>query len=162
MIITYFQQLPDGKRITNTPLKMAAERKYFMRLKIQTVVQECVAALYDHLIWKYWIFIKTRSYIWDVNSLVILVVFRVAYRWNFDSHWMPIILAWNLIFYAFCQKIEVYLHDGKLAGTVEQTWSFCTPKFDIKDANGVTILKVKGPICTLKCCSDVNFKVGLI
>lgn len=42
---------------------------------------------------------------------------------------------------------------------MEQTWSICTPEFDIKNESGQTLLKIEGPICRYGLCADVEFKV---
>ena len=48
---------------------------------------------------------------------------------------------------------------GNLVGTVEQTWSVCTPEFDVKNESGSTVLKIEGPVCRYGICGDVEFKV---
>lgn len=57
------------------------------------------------------------------------------------------------------QTMEVSAPPGNLIGTIEQQWSFWTPKFVIKDAVGNIVLRIKGPCCTFGLCTDVNFKV---
>lgn len=47
---------------------------------------------------------------------------------------------------------------GETLGFIKQTWSIF-PRFDIQDANGTTILKIEGPLCTISCCADVAFQV---
>lgn len=57
------------------------------------------------------------------------------------------------------QSVEVSAPPGNLIGSVEQTWSVLYPQFAIKNANGDTILLMKGPFCTYSICSDIEFKI---
>jgi len=57
------------------------------------------------------------------------------------------------------QKLEVSSPPGTIVGAVEQEWSFCKPRFRVKDQNGNVVLRIEGPVCTSKCCGDVEFKV---
>ncbi|XP_070539456.1 phospholipid scramblase 1-like [Ptychodera flava] len=61
----------------------------------------------------------------------------------------------------FCclMEIQVYTADGVLLGGVNQTWSLIFPRFDIRNAEDETILKMDGPCCHCRCCSDINFDV---
>ena len=54
--------------------------------------------------------------------------------------------------------MEVSAPPGNVIGTIEQNWSLY-PDFDVKDASGETILKIKGPFCPISCCGDVVFNV---
>jgi len=56
------------------------------------------------------------------------------------------------------QKMEV-LHHGTLMGTIEQKWHPFVPKFDICDGDGNTVLQMKGPVCSLSCCRDINYPI---
>ncbi|XP_065226513.1 phospholipid scramblase 1-like [Planococcus citri] len=59
-----------------------------------------------------------------------------------------------------CQQVlEVYSPPGNLLGTVVERWSFCSPKFDIKNANGDIKYKIKGPVCLTNICGDVEFHI---
>ncbi|GAB6020563.1 Putative UDP-glucuronosyltransferase ugt-50 [Chamberlinius hualienensis] len=66
-----------------------------------------------------------------------------------DSCWFPCCL----------QVIDVYSPPGQLVGRIRQNWSICIPHFTIENANGDTVLKIKGPCCTCSCCGDVEFDV---
>ncbi|KAK7603528.1 hypothetical protein V9T40_003527 [Parthenolecanium corni] len=66
-----------------------------------------------------------------------------------DSCWFPCCL----------QELKVSSPPGHLIGSVEQTWSICTPEFDIKNESGQCVLKIEGPICRYGICGDVEFKV---
>lgn len=44
-------------------------------------------------------------------------------------------------------------------GYVKQEWSILTPKYVIENANHEEVLKIRGPICTCRCCADVDFKI---
>lgn len=58
------------------------------------------------------------------------------------------------------QTIEVSAPPGRYIGTVAQKWSMCYPHFSIKDANGDTVLRIKGPACTYSICgNDVEFRI---
>lgn len=58
------------------------------------------------------------------------------------------------------QELEVFSPPGTLIGYVKQNWTFCRPNFTIYAADKTTpIIKIRGPFCTLKCCSDVKFDV---
>lgn len=92
-----------------------------------------------------------------------------------DSCWFPCCLQVNhvshhklIVHYltfligivSFLQELRVYSPPGRLIGTVEQTWSVCTPEFDIKNESGQCVLKIEGPICRYSICGNVEFKVG--
>ena len=54
------------------------------------------------------------------------------------------------------------MHDnfGNILGYITQQWSLFRPLFKIKNANGETVLRIEGPVCTFSMCgSDVKFKV---
>ncbi|OXA52349.1 phospholipid scramblase 1 isoform X2 [Folsomia candida] len=69
-------------------------------------------------------------------------------------------LACGLCCFPCClQSIAVYAPLGQLAGTVEQEWTWWTPKFTVKNWDGVDIFKIVGPCCTLACFSDVEFQI---
>ena len=57
------------------------------------------------------------------------------------------------------KKMEVCAPPGNLIGTVEQEWSFLTPKFKIKDWNGETVLRIEGPCCNIALCGQSEFQV---
>ncbi|KAF7386806.1 hypothetical protein HZH66_011258 [Vespula vulgaris] len=54
------------------------------------------------------------------------------------------------------QELEVY-SGGILLGSVVQDWTLFRPWFSILNANGDTVLKIKGPL--LRFCVEVDFKV---
>lgn len=56
------------------------------------------------------------------------------------------------------QELEVSSPPGTIVGTIEQQWSIY-PRFTVKDQDGNVILKIKGPLCPISCCGDVDFKV---
>ncbi|XP_065203424.1 phospholipid scramblase 1 [Planococcus citri] len=69
-------------------------------------------------------------------------------------------LACSSCWFPCClQKLQVFSPPGNLVGSVEQTWSICTPEFDVKNESGSTVLKIEGPICRYGICGDVEFKV---
>merc|ERR1712133_254037 len=46
--------------------------------------------------------------------------------------------------------------DGKLLGTIKQQWACCKPKLAVKDSQGKTLFKIKGPCCVVY---NVDFPV---
>eukprot|EP00794_Sanderia_malayensis_P010623 gene10623-11748_t len=48
--------------------------------------------------------------------------------------------------------------DGRLLGTVKQTFAWCLPRFDVLDHNGQVIFNIKGPCCHCS-CNEVPFKI---
>lgn len=66
-----------------------------------------------------------------------------------------------VVFYVI-KTMEVSSPPGTVIGSIQQEWSILTPQFNIKNAAGDTVLKIKGPCCTYSICGDVEFKVGLL
>ncbi|XP_031637118.1 phospholipid scramblase 1-like [Contarinia nasturtii] len=57
-------------------------------------------------------------------------------------------------------SIEVSSPPGNLIGRVDQEFSFCYPRFSIKNQNGEVALRIEGPLVTMSCCcNDVVFHV---
>ena len=63
----------------------------------------------------------------------------------------------------FCclQEVEVQSPPGNTIGWIKQDCTFIFPWFSIQDADGNTILKIKGPFCQCKCW-DINFQVSYL
>ncbi|XP_030630127.1 phospholipid scramblase 1-like [Chanos chanos] len=57
------------------------------------------------------------------------------------------------------QELEVQSPPGYPIGYVIQEWHAFLPKFTIQNERKEPILKISGPFCTCKCCTDVNFEV---
>ena len=57
------------------------------------------------------------------------------------------------------QKMEISAPPGTVVGLIEQEWSLLYPVFVIKTPSGDQVLKIKGPMCTMNCYADVEFKV---
>ncbi|KAJ8409578.1 hypothetical protein AAFF_G00229790 [Aldrovandia affinis] len=57
------------------------------------------------------------------------------------------------------QELEVQSPPGSPVGYVIQNWHPYLPKFTIQNERGEPVLKIVGPFCACKCCSDVNFEV---
>ncbi|KAA0190256.1 hypothetical protein HAZT_HAZT006378 [Hyalella azteca] len=57
------------------------------------------------------------------------------------------------------QTMDVECPPGTVVGRIEQQWSILTPKFDIKNEAGETVLKIKGPIFQCNFCGDVEFEI---
>ncbi|KAA0187904.1 hypothetical protein HAZT_HAZT009658, partial [Hyalella azteca] len=58
--------------------------------------------------------------------------------------------------------MEVECPPGTVVGRIEEPWTCLTPKFDIKNEAGETVLSIEGPMCLCNCCSDIDFDVGKI
>ena len=48
---------------------------------------------------------------------------------------------------------------GQIVGKIKQRADCTEPVFSICDASGEEILKVKGPVCVISCCGDIDFEV---
>ncbi|KAJ8357129.1 hypothetical protein SKAU_G00199230 [Synaphobranchus kaupii] len=57
------------------------------------------------------------------------------------------------------QELEVQSPPGNPIGYVIQDWHPYLPKFTIQNERKEEVLKIEGPCCSCKCCSDVNFEV---
>ncbi|XP_076828943.1 phospholipid scramblase 1-like [Brachyhypopomus gauderio] len=57
------------------------------------------------------------------------------------------------------QELEVQAPSGTPIGYVVQDWHPYLPKFTIQNERREGVLKIVGPCCSCKCCSDVNFEV---
>ncbi|KAI1882791.1 hypothetical protein AGOR_G00238560 [Albula goreensis] len=57
------------------------------------------------------------------------------------------------------QELEVQSPPGNPIGYVIQNWHPFLPKFTIQNERREPVLKIEGPFCSCKCCSDVNFEV---
>ncbi|TRY58932.1 hypothetical protein DNTS_013430, partial [Danionella cerebrum] len=68
---------------------------------------------------------------------------------NCSSCWLPCCL----------QELEVQSPPGSPIGFVMQSWHPFLPKFMIQNERREPVLKIVGPFCDCKCCSDVNFEV---
>ncbi|XP_693207.5 phospholipid scramblase 1-like [Danio rerio] len=63
-------------------------------------------------------------------------------------------------FFPCClQELEVHSPSGSPLGYVTQSWHPYLPKFIIHNERKEPVLKILGPFCDCKCCSDVNFEV---
>ena len=49
--------------------------------------------------------------------------------------------------------------DFQVIGSLEQQWSFCQPRFLVKDERGEAILSIEGPGIVCDCCSDIDFNI---
>ncbi|KAK7882720.1 hypothetical protein WMY93_028894 [Mugilogobius chulae] len=57
------------------------------------------------------------------------------------------------------QEVEIQSPPGFPIGYVVQTWHPFLPKFEVLDVTRRAQLKIKGPFCDCKCCSDVVFEI---
>ena len=46
-----------------------------------------------------------------------------------------------------------------MIGSLEQQWSFCQPRFLVKDERGEAIFSIEGPGCVCDCCQDIDFNI---
>ena len=59
------------------------------------------------------------------------------------------------------QEMEITA-SGNVVGYILQKQDFCNPKFQICDADKKVVLELKGPVCAISCCNDIDFQVNLI
>ncbi|XP_071165694.1 phospholipid scramblase 1-like isoform X1 [Mytilus edulis] len=57
------------------------------------------------------------------------------------------------------QRVTVEAPPGQVVGYVSQAWSLCKPRFKIENAEGETVLRIKGPCCQWEMCGDIEFDV---
>ena len=57
------------------------------------------------------------------------------------------------------QELEIQSPPGQVIGSLEQQWSFCQPRFLVKDERGEAILSIEGPGIVCDCCSDIDFNI---
>lgn len=57
------------------------------------------------------------------------------------------------------QSIQIQSPPGFVVGTVDEEWSFMTPRYTVKDAIGNVVFRIQGHCCTVACCGDVDFHV---
>uniref|UniRef100_A0A1Y1LCM3 Phospholipid scramblase n=1 Tax=Photinus pyralis TaxID=7054 RepID=A0A1Y1LCM3_PHOPY len=57
------------------------------------------------------------------------------------------------------QSMEISAPTGTTVGLIAQEWSLLYPTFLIKSPTGETVLQMKGPMCTMNCYADVEFKI---
>ncbi|XP_062379982.1 phospholipid scramblase 1-like [Sardina pilchardus] len=57
------------------------------------------------------------------------------------------------------QELEVQAPPGNPIGYVVQNWHPYLPKLTIQNEKREDVLKIVGPCCSCKCCSDVDFQV---
>ncbi|XP_051555429.1 phospholipid scramblase 1-like [Myxocyprinus asiaticus] len=57
------------------------------------------------------------------------------------------------------QELEIQSPPGNPIGYVIQNWHPFLPKFTIQNEKREAVLKIVGPFCSCRCCSDVNFDV---
>ena len=74
--------------------------------------------------------------------------FHCTCRW-FHLCWSPCAL----------QEMDIEVQ-GELIGRIEQKWSCLDPIYNIYDAEGGLVLRIKGPICALSCANDINYEVS--
>ena len=48
---------------------------------------------------------------------------------------------------------------GTTIGWILQKQDFCNPVFQVCDADKQVVLEIKGPVCAISCCNDINFEV---
>ncbi|XP_012215142.1 phospholipid scramblase 1 isoform X2 [Linepithema humile] len=81
--------------------------------------------------------------VYDRNQQEIL---RMVRPFRFDSCCCP----------CYLQVLEVY-SGNTLLGSITQEWSLWRPIFNIRDASGQPVLKIKGPL--IRFCIEVVFKI---
>lgn len=102
---------------------------------------------------------------WSVHWNAPCAAFPVAYRrcsmFSQMREWSRWCLVCDcplfFIFYLF--QLEVQAPPGNPIGYITQNWHPYLPKLTIQNEKMEDVLKIVGPFCACKCCSDVNFKV---
>ena len=62
--------------------------------------------------------------------------------------------------YLPCQLQEMdVVASGQTIGSLRQKFDCCNPIFEVCDSSGTCVLTIKGPVCVISCCSDINFEV---
>ena len=56
------------------------------------------------------------------------------------------------------QEMEITA-SGTTVGYISQKQDFCNPVFQICDSDKKVVLEIKGPVCAISCCGDINFEV---
>ena len=56
------------------------------------------------------------------------------------------------------QEMEITA-SGTTIGWILQKQDFCNPVFQVCDADKQVVLEIKGPVCAISCCNDINFEV---
>ena len=65
--------------------------------------------------------------------------------------------------YCPCQLQEMEVTAaGQTVGSIQQKWDACNPIYKILDAQGEQVLEIKGPVCAISCCADINFEVNFM
>lgn len=59
------------------------------------------------------------------------------------------------------QSLVVSTPLGRVIGSIEEEWTFCYPNYSVKNHNGDTVMRIKGPICKFSCGSDIIFKASI-
>ncbi|XP_002734305.1 phospholipid scramblase 1-like [Saccoglossus kowalevskii] len=60
-------------------------------------------------------------------------------------------------FFCCLMSVDISTPTGTSLGGVKQTCSVIKPKFDIRNAEDDTVLKLRGPCIKCRCCGDVEF-----
>ena len=50
---------------------------------------------------------------------------------------------------------------GTTIGWILQKADLCNPVYQICDADKQVVLQIKGPVCAISCCGDIDFEVSL-
>ena len=56
------------------------------------------------------------------------------------------------------QEMEITA-SGQVVGYILQKQDCCNPRFQICDADKKVVLELKGPVCAISCCNDIDFDV---
>lgn len=65
----------------------------------------------------------------------------------------------KIMVFVFASQLEIHSPPGTPIGYVIQNWHPFLPKFTIQNEKREGVLKIVGPFCSFRCCSDVNFEV---
>ncbi|CAL9684639.1 unnamed protein product [Knipowitschia caucasica] len=89
-----------------------------------------------------------------------LRLFNIRILDNFNSEILAVTRKTNACCFPWClQEVEIQSPPGFPIGYMVQNWHWFWPKFTLLDASRRAVLKIKGPFCRIKCCTDVVFDV---
>ncbi|TRY81549.1 hypothetical protein DNTS_012077 [Danionella cerebrum] len=57
------------------------------------------------------------------------------------------------------QELEVQAPPGNTIGYIKQDWHIIRPMFSLYDMTKTKVMSIKGPVCAIQCCGDVEFNV---
>ena len=138
--------------------------KYSLQQKRMIVVLDNVVDLFENLKWP---LLVSDSSEWRVHLAWNIVNFLLFILDNNGRE----VARFNRPFKTTCrcctcycpcclQEMEITA-SGSTVGYILQKQDFCNPVFQICDSDKKVVLEIKGPVCVISCCGDINFEVLL-